>query len=187
MSDIILTGPKHCGKTSAGKALASLCSGGQQAAAGGLCVFIDLDEEITRRAGKMPRELYNKSPAIFQKAESDALTALIEEGGADEGKANNRVIATGGGIVDNAQAVDLFKTLDAVIVYLNLSAATAWQRIFAGGELPPFLKTENPQETHFALHERRAAAYRQLADVVIDAERKTPQEIAAEIYNFLNS
>ena len=170
MDNIILTGPKHCGKTTAGKALASLISGS----------FIDIDEEITQRTGSSPRELYKESPAVFQKAEAETITAL-----AGVSNAGKRVIAAGGGIIDNPEAGVLLASLKnsgSKIVYLDLSAAAAWERINAGSkELPPFLQTDNPQETHRILHDRRAAAYRQIADIVIDAEGKTPYIIAEEI------
>jgi shikimate kinase len=52
--------------------------------------------------------------------------------------------------------------------------------------LPAFLRTENPRETHRVLHERRGAAYFQFADIVIEAERKTPEEVARDILNCLN-
>jgi len=171
MESIILTGPKHSGKTSAGKALALLCS----------CDFDDLDELIWHRNGKSPRELFNEGQEVFQKAEAEALSAIFSASrNSAEGQ---RVIATGGGIIDNAEALSALKKSGATVVYLNISAAAAWRRIAnsADGELPPFLRTENPKETHRALHERRAAAYRQLADVVIEAEGKTSQEIAAEV------
>jgi shikimate kinase len=169
MKDFFLTGPKHSGKTSVGKALASLCG----------CAFIDLDESITERTGKTPRELYREGSGIFQKAEAEALAALLNSGTAERG----RIIATGGGIIDNSEALALLKNSAAVLVYLEVSAHTAWERITAhsGGELPPFLQTGNPKETHRELHERRAAAYRQLAEMVINAEEKKPEQLAEEI------
>ncbi|MDR2596449.1 MAG: shikimate kinase [Treponema sp.] len=173
MEDIILTGPKHSGKTSAGKALALLCS----------CSFIDIDELILQRTGKSPRQLFNEGADIFQKAETEATEAIASAGTDDEQR--RRIIAAGGGIIDNPDAVSVLKKSGATIVYLNISAASAWQRISAKGELPPFLKTENPQETHCSLHERRAAAYLQLANIVIEAEGKTSKKIAAEILQLL--
>jgi len=170
MKDIILTGPKHSGKTSAGKALALLYS----------CSFIDLDEQILHITGKSPRQLFSESAVIFQKAETDAMEAVasdkIKEG-------ERRIIAAGGGIIDNPDAIAILKNSGATVVYLNISADIAWQRIAnsANGELPPFLRTENPQETHRSLHERRSAAYLLLANIVIEAEGKTSKEIAAEI------
>jgi shikimate kinase len=169
MEDIILTGPKHSGKTSAGKALALLCS----------CSFIDIDELILQRTGKSPRQLFSEGASVFQKAETEAMEAVASAG--TEAGQGRRIIAAGGGIIDNSDAIAELKKSGAAVVYLNISAAAAWQRISAKRELPPFLKTENPQETHRSLHERRAAAYLQLANIVIEAGGKTSKEIAAEI------
>ena len=175
MRFIILVGPKHSGKTSAGKALAALLS----------CGFVDLDELVAQRSGKSPRALYSEGPEIFRKAEAGALAALFESGTAES--PSSLVIASGGGLVDNPDALALLEQnsaaghLQIISVFLDLSAKTAWERIRAAGELPPFLKTENPQETHCSLHERRAAAYRQFASLVINADGKSPQEIAQEI------
>jgi len=180
MKTVILTGPKHSGKTSAGKTLAQLCS----------CDFVDLDELILQRTGKSPRQLYSEGFAIFQKAETEAAAALF---GADADSAGSRseewrVIAAGGGIIDNAEAAALLKKTGAKTVYLNVSAESAWDRISnaAKGELPPFLRTENPKETHRVLHERRSAAYLRFADIVIEAEGKSPVKIAGEILSRLN-
>ena len=172
MNDIILVGPKHCGKTSAGKALASLFS----------CSFIDLDELILQITGKTPRRLYDEGQAVFQKAEADALASIIAIAGVGNNDQDKRIIATGGGIIDNPEAAVLLSRLKnsgAVILHLNLPAASAWQRITAEGDLPPFLRTENPQENHSSLHERRCAAYQQIASFSIYVEGKSPEEIAA--------
>ena len=168
MRSIFLTGPKHSGKTSVGRALASLCSG----------AFIDLDELVTERTGKSPRTLYGEGPELFRKAEAEALAAVI-----DSVAAGPRIIAAGGGLIDNSGALALLAKTDAPApVYLSVSAETAWKRISAAGELPPFLNTGNPRETHRVLHERRAAAYRQLARLLIDAEGKSHETIAREIW-----
>ena len=169
MKDVFLIGPKHSGKTSAGKALALLCAR----------IFIDLDVLVTQRTGKTPRELYNQGPEIFRKEEADALAALVKSG------RKERVIALGGGVIDNPRAISMLED-DAMLVYLDISADSAWRRIVNSGDLPPFLKTENPKETHCALHERRAAAYRRIARIIIEAERKTCEEIANEIFSRLS-
>jgi len=195
MKAIILTGPKHSGKTSTGKALASLCS----------CSFIDLDELIHQRTGKTPRQLYTESDnsdgSLFKQAEAEAvtymMTTLASDSAAPAGRiipvcAKNfsarNIIAAGGGIIDNPEAMAALKKSDVIMVYLNISADKAWKRIASSengkkpkSELPPFLQTDNPQETHRLLHERRAAAYSQIADIVIETENKTPEEIARMI------
>jgi shikimate kinase len=170
---IILTGPKHAGKTSAAAALARLYRTG----------CIDLDELITSRTGKSPRTLFQEGPELFRKAEALALESLLVPWEPAKGGA---VIAAGGGIIDNEEAAALLKRTDGlVMVYLDVSAETAWRRIAAQAEkdggLPPFLNTSHPRETHRKLHERRAAAYRDLARLIIKAEGKSPEEIAREI------
>ena len=172
MITVILTGPKHSGKTSAGMSLASLCS----------CEFIDIDDLIQQRTGKSPRQLYSEGQAVFQKAETEAMAAIS----GDDGGEGRRVIAAGGGIIDNEEAAAALKKAGTKVVYLDISAECAWGRIAKSGELPPFLRTENPRETHRVLHERRAAAYLRIADIVIEAGVKTPQEIAEEILGHLN-
>jgi shikimate kinase len=167
MESIFLIGPRHCGKTSAGRALAALCS----------IPFIDLDELIAERGGKSPRALYAEGPEFFRKAEAEALASVFEPK-----TPALCVVAMGGGITDNSAAIALLKkNKTALPVYLEITPKLAWERISRAGELPPFLKTENPRETHRMLHERRAAACLRLARLVIQAEGKSPGAIADEI------
>jgi shikimate kinase len=172
---IALAGPKHAGKTSAGRALAAITRG----------LFFDLDDEVQRGTGKTARALYKEGRKAFQDAEASALAAVfagLDDGAAASGRA---VIALGGGIIDNEAALALLRERpECAVVYLAVSARTAWKRIedgAAGGELPAFLQTTNPKETHRALHERRAAAYRTIAALTVDAEEKSAAETAAAI------
>ena len=175
MSILLLCGPKHVGKTSAAYVLSALCR----------CEFIDLDELVTRQTGKSPRVLYQEGQDRFRKAEYEALASLMGQSSA------LRVVAAGGGLIDNEAAVRLADSDDVVVVYLAVSAATAWDRIHAEKSLPPFLNTETPEATHRALHERRAAAYRDFIERkhgwVIQAEDKTSRTIAEEIASIIRS
>jgi shikimate kinase len=170
---IILVGPKHAGKTSAASALAKLWGG----------AFIDLDELIEKQTGKSPRDLYTLSPQVLGEAETGALKTLLGSG--DDPV---RIIAAGGGIIDNHEAVDLLKTAEGIrIVYLEVSAETAWERIrLSKGGLPPFLNTDNPRDTHKKLHLRRGEAYKKISHIVIPADHKSPDRIGREIYRILN-
>jgi shikimate kinase len=163
------------GKTSAAYALVALCC----------CEFIDLDDLVTHQTGKGPRVLYQEGPDLFRKAEFEALASLMGQSSA------LRVVAAGGGLIDNEAAMRLADTDDVVVVYLAVSAATAWNRIRAEKSLPPFLNTETPEATHRALHERRAAAYcafvQRKHGWVIQAEDKSPRTIAEEIAGIIRS
>ncbi|GHT89846.1 shikimate kinase [Spirochaetia bacterium] len=168
---ILITGPKHSGKTSAGRVLAELLGAG----------FTDLDELIERQTGKSPRTLYKEGPGVFRSAETQALASLLREVSPEGGP---KLVAAGGGLIDNPEARELLRAVP-MRVYLEVSADTAWERISAAslrtGELPPFLNTENPRETHAALHTRRGAAYREFASLTITAEGKSPEDIGREI------
>jgi shikimate kinase len=176
IQDIILLGPKHSGKTSAGRELAVLTGG----------VFIDLDERIEVQKGKSPRTLFKESPETFRAAELQALQSLLPFPAGQDGCVQ-RVIVAGGGIIDNREARELLLTGGAFfLVGLEVSPETAWERISIttaqSGELPPFLNTGNPKETHRQIHERRAAAYRKIAHVTILGEGKPPKATAWEIF-----
>jgi shikimate kinase len=173
VSTLFLTGPKHCGKTSAGKALSSLLSERKIS-----CDFLDLDDVIVKRTGKTPRRLYLEDPAIFQKAEAMAIAEVVESPGRRPSLL--RVISLGGGSIDNEKAVSTLKRSGGTFIYLSISAEAAWQRI-ADKELPPFLKTNNPQKTHKELHNKRMVEYLKFADIVVQVEGKSPEEIAEEI------
>jgi shikimate kinase len=177
---ILLTGPKHSGKTSVGRVLAALLLEGNFLPGGD---FIDLDELIEQQTGKSPRTLYKEGPEVFRLAETRALASLLPEIAPNAGA---KVVAAGGGLIDNPEALELLRLASGTVtVYLEVAADTAWERIKAAaqqtGELPPFLNTEDPRKTHAALHTRRGAAYREFAAITITAERKTPEAIAREI------
>ena len=174
----VLMGPKHCGKTAVGLELAGLL---------GAC-FFDIDQEITKRQGRSPRELYAVSPETFRRAEAGALEEVL--GAIDALPAGqSAVIAAGGGIIDNADAVALLDQRRAGAcfrrVFLSISADAAWARVLKTaeytGELPPFLRTAAPQKTHYALHTRRNPLYAAFCDAVVSVDGKTPHAICTEI------
>lgn len=171
---IIITGPKHSGKTMTARTLEKI-TGGEA---------VDLDDIVERQTGIKVRALFKEGPEIFREAEARALASLAEI--QNQGL---RIIAAGGGLVDNPEAMALLgRHREIIIVYLDVSPETAWQRILqttSGGELPPFLNTETPRETHCALHKRRAEAYKALARLTISAENKSSEEIAGEIAEHL--
>ena len=165
---ILLIGPKHCGKSCTGRALAEITGR----------IFYDLDEVIEANTGKPARALYREGVEIFRRAEAAAVSGLLAVDG-------SCVAAAGGGIIDNQAAMNLLAgSANAFLVYLEISAETAWKRIAgtsAGGELPAFLDKTNPQKSHSEIHARRSHLYRDTAHLTIAAENKSPREIAQEI------
>ena len=164
-----MIGPKHSGKTSTGRLLADILRED----------FFDLDEVMESMTGKPPRTLYREGINVFRKAETDALAGLL---------ANRKkmVAASGGGLIDNPEAMKLLEKNERVyLVFLGVSAETAWKRIVsAGGELPAFLEKTNPEKSHLEIHIRRSRLYRDAADLAIYAEGKSPQDLALEIFSY---
>ncbi|MDR1248200.1 MAG: shikimate kinase [Treponema sp.] len=175
---ILITGPKHSGKTSAGAFLAKLLA----------AEFVDLDELVERQTGKTPRALFREGSGLFRQAETRALSSLLSAEPRESGVP--LVVAAGGGLIDNAGARELlrrpeFSGTGTVIVCLEVTADTAWERILAEaertGEWPAFLNAEDPRQANAAIHERRGAAYREIAALTVNGEGKTAEDIGREI------
>jgi shikimate kinase len=144
-----------------------------------------LDALIESQTGKSPRTLYLEGESVFRAAEAAALKSLLAK------TKCQTVVAGGGGIIDNPDAVQALIAAEAFIAYLHVTAGTAWERI-ASGPLPSFLVNgkDDPKELHRRLHERRAQACREFAGkkgIVVQCEDKTPQMIAREIAAFIRS
>ena len=182
MALILLAGPKHSGKTSTGRELAKMLE----------VSFDDLDQLIEERTGQSIRELYKTGKELFQREETAALENLLQKKVFIE-KSQKMVLALGGGVIDNPGAMaalekELRKSEGHCIVYLEISAETAWQRIVSQGELPPFLEAETllaSKEKHLLLHERRARDYKKVAAHCLFAEEKNPRELAEEMCNLI--
>jgi shikimate kinase len=194
----LLTGPKHSGKSTVGRILAETWG----------CPFIDLDILIGEQCGRSPRELYREGAEVFRKAEAAALSSLLTtpvrlkgdrralhcpwpEEAQKTGVPAETVIAPGGGLIDNEEALRLLEGVlkkgrpELEIICLEVSAETAWERIRRtaeeNGELPVFLQTADPKETHRNLHNRRTAGYKKLAHRILEGANKDSQAIAGEI------
>jgi shikimate kinase len=181
---ILIIGANYSGKTLCARALNKII-GGQ---------IVDLDELVEKETGKTPRELFIEGHVFFKKAEASALASVIQRQTpwpTSQAEGEALIIAAGGGIIDNDEAMALVSEAKVpsadrqlIAVYLEISSETEWQRIMetsGDGELPPLINTNNPKETHLALHNRRAKAYKAAAGIIVLAEDKSPEEIAGEI------
>ena len=177
---ILIIGSKHSGKSLCARALSEIIGG----------EIVDLDELLEKQTGKTPRELFVEGHILFKKAEASALSSVIRRP-VSQAEGETLIIALGGGIIDNDEAMALISEAkvqsadrELIAVYLEISAETEWQRIMqtsGDGELPPLINTNNPKETHLALHNRRAKAYKAVAGITVPTENKSPEEIAGEI------
>lgn len=175
---IILLGIKHCGKSTLGQLLGKRFK----------CPFFDTDNVITEMTGKTPREIYQQQGAeAFMEAEAracDYLGRYLASLGEDE-----YVIATGGGICNNQQALDSLHKL-GFFLFLEVPEKVAAQRIIdeiqwedgVMKNLPAYIEQENPSSPDDVarifsrFYQQRSSQYRKLAQITCNLKGETPEE-----------
>lgn len=126
---------------------------------------IDLDTLIMERESKSIPEIFRVSgESAFRDCERKALLTLAFK--------SSCVIATGGGVVVDDRNMDFMKEAGTV-VYLRTSWSTICDRVGSGEGRPLAANREQMKK----LLELRAPKYEN-ADIVVDTDGKTPQEVA---------
>jgi len=168
---VFLVGVKHTGKSHVAKLIAKMTNRR----------LIDIDEAITdlyaAESGHrlVVRDIYGRDDGqSFRRLEAVACSQAAES-------AEPVVVATGGGVCDNSNAVAALQ--DGLIVALEAEPLLLFNRIMERG-IPAFMKAGTRAEawTEFEdLHRRRSALYREMTDVVVEVSDRSPQEVAAEV------
>lgn len=186
---IILLGIKHCGKSTLGNLLSKQLH----------CPFFDTDDVITEMTGLSPRQIYqDQGPQAFMEAETKACKYLVSYLSA-MGE-NDYVIATGGGICNNTEALEALASL-GFFIFLEVPEEVAANRIIQEIEwedgvmknLPAYIQKENPSTTEevaeifSGFYKQRTALYRTLAQISCSLTGETPEENAKLIQQALFS
>lgn len=174
---IILVGMKHSGKTTIGKQLASQSNS----------LFIDTDDLIKDLSGFSARELYDTGGVdAFKQKEAEACTYIAQN---QESIYKNKklIIATGGGLADNPQAITILKNI-GVIILLDAPFETLFSRIMESakrdGRLPTFLQGEDPEKLFLQLYQQRITVYNETSDYQIKTGDASPLKIATQILDY---
>lgn len=171
---ITLVGMKHCGKSSVGKIIAARLG----------LPFADTDSLLERTAGKSARELFIEGgAALMAQAETaacDEALKIAKEGG---------VISTGGAFCDNSRAVALLRP-KSIFCLIDAGFEVLYGRILKSaeeeGEMPAFLRGENPKEEFLSIYRARAEKYRKMADISAESfEGSSPEGTARAILHLL--
>ncbi len=194
MEVFILMGIKHCGKSTLGEILSEKLN----------CAFYDTDDVIKLLTNKTPREIFSsEGEDAFKFAEKNACSFLEEKILKEKSSA---VIATGGGICNNPEALKILHGLGK-FVFLNISEKTAFERILwevtvsddkSAGQtgvkisgLPAYIAKKNPRTLEDAgtiFHEfycERIKLYKEAADITVDMNDRTKEENVSRLLEII--
>lgn len=155
--NIVLCGMMGSGKTTVARALENIY---------GFSV-VDTDEIIVRRHGEINAIFRDLGEQAFRDIESQT----VKEVSALDGY----VIPLGGGVVLRRSNVEELKK-NGKIFYLRTRAETVIARV-KGDSSRPLLQGNLEERVHAILKDR-SKVYEEAADVVIDTDDKSPEEIA---------
>ncbi len=166
--NVILEGFMGSGKTTVSQILSDKLS----------LDILDTDEAIETSEGRSISEIFEEEgEQAFRDMETDLLRAISEDHWRD------MVISLGGGLPVREENRRLLKEIGKV-VYLRVSPETVVKRL-EGDDTRPLLRTEDPLSRIRELQEKRSALYDEAADIVIDTDDKSPEEVALEILDKL--
>ena len=159
---LFMIGPMGSGKSTVGRHLATLLE----------YDFVDSDAEIETRAGAdIPWIFDVEGEQGFRHREEKIINLLSRR--------KNIVLATGGGAVLEKKNRKRLKTR-GLVVYLRASIKQQIDRT-ARDRHRPLLQNGNPEQTIKDLMVVREPLYIEVADVVVDTNRRNPKSVSNEI------
>jgi shikimate kinase len=130
--------------------------------------FIDSDDEVVATTGRSIEDLFSESEAAFRGAESEAIIRIAS--------LDDRVVATGGGVVLDAANVDAMRSRGTTVL-LDTDTETLSARL-SGTDDRPLLTGGGDVATIAA---DRASMYAASADVTVDTTGRDIQEVVEEV------
>lgn len=162
MTRIFLVGFMGSGKTTVGRLLAEKLG----------FEFVDLDDEICRRAGTTIPDIFERAgEAAFRQMETETLKEIVRR--------TNIVVALGGGAFVGQENRRLIRQ-HGVSIWLDCPLSVILARLDGVTDRPLF---RTPSQVE-ALYHRRLPSYA-LSDIRINAGRVSPEEVVHEILSRL--
>ena len=162
MIRIVLIGAPGSGKSTVGAALSRKLP----------LDFLDTDQLIEVREGKAITDIFVvDGEPYFRAVELETLKQVL--------KMSNVVISLGGGAPISEQAQQELRSSDSMVIFLDVSLATAAPRVGFNRDRPLLLG--NPRAQWQALSDKRRPIYEALAEMSIKVDDMSVDEIASAI------
>ena len=162
MTRIVLIGAPGSGKSTVGVALAAHLQ----------WPFVDTDALIELKESKKITDLFvENGEEYFRSAEFETLKEVLQE--------DSAVVSLGGGAPISIPAQEALSSSESIIVFLDVSLATAAPRVGFNRDRPLLLG--NPRAQWQALSDQRRPIYEKLATQSIKVDDMTVDEIVAII------
>lgn len=166
--NIILVGYMGCGKSTVGKKLSFVLKQ----------PYLDTDKLIEQKQNCQISEIFDiKGEAFFRDLETECVESLFVY-------KQKHVISVGGGLVLREKNRELLKQLGTV-VYLRATPDTIFDRL-KGDTTRPLLRGENPYQKICDMIIQRGPVYQQSADIILDVDGLSVEEVADQIEKELN-
>ena len=167
MSRIVLIGAPGSGKSTVGVALAAHLQ----------WPFVDTDALIEMKESKKITDLFvENGEGYFRAVEFETLQEVLKE--------ELAVISLGGGAPISERAQEALLSSESIIVFLDVSLATAAPRVGFNRDRPLLLG--NPRAQWQSLSEQRRPIYEKLATQSIKVDDMTVDEIVSIIESVLS-
>lgn len=165
MNNVILVGMPGCGKTTVAEVYWRKYAGQTW----------DTDEEIVREYGEISKIFAEHGEKYFRDIETETLKRVCA--------GSDCFISVGGGCVLREENVRIMKSGGNKIVYLRTGLSTLEERLKNDTSRP--LLQGGLSERLRKLYDGRAAIYESVADVTVDTDGLTPEEIFENILTVL--
>ena len=167
--NIVIIGMSGVGKSTIGKLLAKELG----------YLFIDLDKSIELKCGVDITTIFAiEGEEGFRYREYEELVNVL--------KNNNSVIATGGGVVNKVENINLLKSdPNIIVIYLTSDLENIMKRVSYNIHKRPMLQKSNLKDTIEKMHTERDYLYKKVAHFIVDATNSNINKTVIIMLNVL--
>lgn len=167
-NNIILIGMMGCGKTTVGAELSKILTE---------YTYVDIDNEIEKSTQQKISDIFLKhGEPFFREIEAEKIKKIC-------GNNKKQIISMGGGAYESEQNRNNMQK-NGIVIYLKTSPKEIFNRIKSETHRP-LLRKDFSIEKIATIMSKRSKNYEK-ADIIIETDNKTPQNIAYEIKGAIN-